>query len=126
MECHKPEASAPRSTGWDLFKKLFGADPYTAVDLGGWKLLAMNSMLGYTWDVGDPGCNTRWGGWGVAGDLAAVITAVRPEQPSGAPGTWAAPGATPGGPEVAGVKEAGAALDTRTARIIRAGQPSTH
>jgi hypothetical protein len=29
------------------------------VDLGDWKLLMLNSQLGYTWNYSHPGCDTR-------------------------------------------------------------------
>lgn len=57
--CGDTAASAPRSVSRRLFKRLFGAEEYTAVNAGGWKLLVLNSQLGHTWDADHPGCNTK-------------------------------------------------------------------
>lgn len=49
-----------------LFSHFFGADPYSAVDLGGFRLLLTNPQKGPTWDRADSRCNTSRGSFGEA------------------------------------------------------------
>jgi hypothetical protein len=53
-----------RSFSHDLFRDLFGAEPYHATDVGGHRFLLTNSQLGPTWDVADPTFDTFWGSFG--------------------------------------------------------------
>jgi hypothetical protein len=59
VKCGEPEASSPRHVSGMVFKHFFDIDPYYAVNVGGWRLLVLNSQLGDTWDALHPACNTK-------------------------------------------------------------------
>ena len=61
VHCGDKEQSTPRGVSLKVFRHFFGADPYYAVDVGGWRLLVLNSQLGHTWDWEHPACNTKCG-----------------------------------------------------------------
>ncbi|GAB4824110.1 hypothetical protein N2152v2_011156 [Parachlorella kessleri] len=64
VQCGNASASAPRELSTRLFRHFFRAAPYTAVDVGGWKIVMLNSVLGHTWDYAHPECNTRLSSYG--------------------------------------------------------------
>jgi hypothetical protein len=47
-----------------LFDRLFGRAPYTSVNIGGWKFILANAMLGRTWDETDPAFDRGFGSFG--------------------------------------------------------------
>jgi hypothetical protein len=57
-------ASYDRSFSEDRFKEFFRADPYTAVDYGGWKFILANSQAGDTFDPMGPKCDQDYGSVG--------------------------------------------------------------
>jgi hypothetical protein len=59
VRCGSAEGSASRKLSAQLFRRFFKAQPYSAVDVGAWKIVMLNSQLGHTWDYSHPECNTR-------------------------------------------------------------------
>lgn len=58
VECGNPEGSPSHLFTAQLYRSFFGARPYASVDLGRrWKVIALNSMQGYTWDAAEGRCN---------------------------------------------------------------------
>lgn len=53
-----------REFSHQLFATLFDAEPWFAVDHGGWRFIAANSMLGPTWAPGDLRCDTGKASYG--------------------------------------------------------------
>ncbi|HJN72754.1 MAG TPA: metallophosphoesterase [Myxococcota bacterium] len=57
-------------SGWsrafsaDLFSQTFQVDPYFSVDMGGWRFISANSMLGPTWEAGHELCDTSKASYG--------------------------------------------------------------
>ena len=49
-----------------LFAHFFGAEPYGAVDVGGFRFLLLNNQQGPTWDAEDERCQTGSGSFGAA------------------------------------------------------------
>lgn len=65
VTCGDPSRSASRQLSHRLFAHFFaGAQPYGAVDVGGWRVVMLNSLLGHTWDPSHPECNTRLSSYG--------------------------------------------------------------
>lgn len=67
LQCGDPASSASRQLSAHLLRHYFhaaGVD-YGSRDLGPhWKVVALNSMLGYTWDPADPRCNGLMSSYG--------------------------------------------------------------
>lgn len=59
VRCGSAAESAPRELSARLFRHFFKAEPYAALRVGGWKVVALNSLLGHTWQWDHPHCNTR-------------------------------------------------------------------
>eukprot|EP00887_Chlorella_sp_A99_P004161 scaffold23.g4161.t1 len=57
-QCANTSASASNELTAHVYRHFFHAPPYSAHDVGGWKVVAANSMLGPTWDPTHPRCNT--------------------------------------------------------------------
>jgi hypothetical protein len=53
-----------RSFSHELFRELFGVDPYHSVDVGGHRFLLSNSQLGSSWDPTAPDYDTSFGSFG--------------------------------------------------------------
>ncbi|GAB4823097.1 hypothetical protein N2152v2_010143 [Parachlorella kessleri] len=64
VHCGDKHQSTPRAVSREVFRHHFGIDPYYAVDVGGWRLLFLNSQLGHTWDWRHPACNTKMSSYG--------------------------------------------------------------
>lgn len=64
VNCNRPEKSWTRAFTAELEGSFFGFDPYYAVDAGGWRFLVSNAMLGPTWDLDDPRCDTGLASYG--------------------------------------------------------------
>lgn len=54
----------PRETTHDLFRQIFGVEPYYAIDHRGLRFLMLNSQLGDTWDAASPRFDTGTGSLG--------------------------------------------------------------
>lgn len=63
-QCANTSASASNELTAHVYRHFFHAPPYSAHDVGGWKVVAANSMLGPTWDPTHPRCNTTLSSYG--------------------------------------------------------------
>lgn len=58
--CGDTTVSVARDVNHKLFRTFFDAPPYHAVVVGPWRLLLLNSMLGYTWEPLHPRCKPMY------------------------------------------------------------------
>ncbi|PSC72992.1 metallophosphoesterase [Micractinium conductrix] len=65
-KCGQPAASAGRALLARVYRHYFGgaAKLYSSVNLGPWKVVSLNSMLGPTWDPTSEHCNTLLSSYG--------------------------------------------------------------
>lgn len=56
--CGNATASSTQAINAQIYDYYFVAKPYDSRDIGGWKIVALNAMYGYTWDPTDSRCNT--------------------------------------------------------------------
>lgn len=64
VECGDPASSPSRQLMGDVYQRFFNAKPYASRDVGPWKVVALNSMQGYTWDAASERCNPLLSSYG--------------------------------------------------------------
>lgn len=64
VNCGDLEESYSRDLSHELFRSFFSTDPYQVIDHKGWRFILTNGMLGQSWDVVDPDCDTFFASFG--------------------------------------------------------------
>ncbi len=64
VNCGNPDSSYERAFSESVFESYWDEEPWFAVDTGGWRFLAGNSMQGPSWDLEDGRCDTGMASYG--------------------------------------------------------------
>lgn len=66
VDCDGGSGNFDRTLSAKLFDEFFHQPPHQAVTEKGWRLILANGMLGPTWEVGNPRCETGFASYGEA------------------------------------------------------------